>query len=291
MSHIDHPTAKQVSAGGRGRNGGSGSGVEKGWNRGERHLPPGQALVGDNSGGSVSDRSRSRRSRASPTKRPKRRASAGRNQRRRQQQQQQEQDKEKERRPSYRPAAPPDAAVAASQPTSDPVTAQTDTGGSRHNVTFVPPPSPSGTKTANDLASEDVDGDARAPRIEGKEGGDELRGEAAAAAAAGARPDGRRGNSRGGPEGTGGSGLEGTARDFQRPSGEGRESRRESSQSEDMEFPIQSQALPDWADTIKVWVGRWIVRVRGVFVLGAPRHKNDGSCPPAPVYIHRRPSG
>lgn len=73
---------------------------------------------------------------------------------------------------------------------------------------------------------------------------------AAAVAAVGARPDGRRGNSRGAPEGTGhGDGLDGTAR---RGGVGGGGSRRGSSNSEDMEFPIQSQALPDWADTIKV---------------------------------------
>ncbi|CAM9315039.1 unnamed protein product [Hapterophycus canaliculatus] len=89
---------------------------------------------------------------------------------------------------------------------------------------------------------------------EGGDGGenDALHGDAAVAAAAaavGARPDGRRGNSRGAPEGTGhGDGLDGTAT-VGGVGGEG--SRRGSSNSEDMEFPIQSQALPDWADTIK----------------------------------------
>lgn len=118
------------------------------------------------------------------------------------------------------------------------------------------PPPPSEAKTATDPAGDDGI-DAAAPHVENTEGegGDELRGEAAAAAAVRVRPGGRRGNSRGGAEGTGGSGLEGTARDFQPPAGGGGDSRRESSTSEDMEFPIQSQALPDWADTIKV--GGW----------------------------------
>ncbi|CAM9155421.1 unnamed protein product [Scytosiphon promiscuus] len=56
-------------------------------------------------------------------------------------------------------------------------------------------------------------------------------------------------NSRGAPEGTGhGDGLDGTARGGGVGGGA---SRRRSSNSDIMEFPIQSQELPDWADTIK----------------------------------------
>lgn len=88
----------------------------------------------------------------------------------------------------------------------------------------------------------------------GGDADDTLHGDAAAAAtvaAVGARPDGRRGNSRGAPEGTGhADGLDGTAKAGGVGGGGG--SRRGSSNSEDMDFPIQSQALPDWADTIKV---------------------------------------
>lgn len=62
---------------------------------------------------------------------------------------------------------------------------------------------------------------------------------------AGARPDGRRGSSRGAEGGAGGGG-DGVAGEFQRPQERGKR------ETEDMEFPIQSQALPDWADTIKV---------------------------------------
>lgn len=65
--------------------------------------------------------------------------------------------------------------------------------------------------------------------------------------AASARPDGRQDNSRGAAEaGSGSRGGDGLAGEFQRPEELGRRG------SSDMEFPIQSQALPDWADTIKV---------------------------------------
>lgn len=78
------------------------------------------------------------------------------------------------------------------------------------------------------------------------------------ASAGGARPNGRRGNSRGTPE----AGVMGpversgdTLGGVFRRSGDGyqlEEGRRRSSAAADMDFPIQSQALPDWADTIKV---------------------------------------
>lgn len=72
---------------------------------------------------------------------------------------------------------------------------------------------------------------------------------------AGERPSGRRGNSRGADDGEGGRGGDAVAGEFQRPEGIGR---RDSGES--MEFPIQSQALPDWADTIKAGI-RFLLKI------------------------------
>lgn len=264
MSLIDHPTAKHAAVTARNADGGNGS-------KKDEHDSTGHhVFVGNHSSSITSHRSSSSSSRgnraASTARDEKRRGSARRK-------------RGEQRRPLDGPvarAAVADVSLLRSEKSSETPASSSSRSG-RNSVVFLAPscevgsavrPASGPDRQSGVDATKDSGGieEGRKTRL----GGEELRGTgdhaeedgnysgedakntggtaATAAAAVGARPDGRRGNSRGAPEGTGcGDGLDGVAK-----KGGGGGSRRGSSHSEDMEFPIQSQELPDWADTIKV---------------------------------------
>lgn len=261
MSLIDHPTAKHAAVAARNADGSNGS-------KNNEHDPTGHHVFVGNHSSITSHRSNSssRGNRTSSTARgEKSRGSARR--------------KRGEQRPLDSPVAPAavaDVSLLRPEKSSDTPASSSSSGSGRNSVVFLAPSCEAGSAVRPASVSDrqsrvdakDSDGieEGRQTRLGVRGTGDRDRAEdgnnsgedaqnsggtaAAAVAAVGARPDGRRGNSRGAPEGTGcGDGLDGVAKE-----GGGGGSRRGSSNSEDMEFPIQSQELPDWADTIKVGV-------------------------------------
>ncbi|CAM9854802.1 unnamed protein product, partial [Ectocarpus sp. 12 AP-2014] len=258
MSLIDHPTAKHAAVAARNADGGNGS-------KKDEHDPTGHAFLGNHSSiTSHRSNSSSRGNRTTSTARgEKSRGFARRNR--------------VERRPLDSPVVPAavaDDSLLRPEKSSDTPASSSSSSG-RNSVFFfsapsceagsaVHPASVSDRQSRVDAKDSDGIEEGRNTRLvgdgvrgtgdraeDGNKSGEDAQNSggtaAAAVAAVGPRPDGRRGNSRGAPEGTGcGKGLDGVAKEGGRGG-----SRRGFSHSEDMEVPVQSQELPDWADTIK----------------------------------------
>ncbi|CBN78026.1 hypothetical protein Esi_0082_0041 [Ectocarpus siliculosus] len=253
MSLIDHPTAKHGAVAARNADGSNGS-------KKDEHGPTGHhVFVGNHS--SITSHRSSRGNRTTSTARGEQSLRSARR-------------KRGEQRPLDSPVAPAavaDVSLLRPEKLSDTPASSSSSGSGRNSVVFLAPSCEAGSAVRPASVSDrqsrvdakDSDGIEEGRQTwlgvrgtggraeDGNNSGEDAQNSggtaAAAVAAVGARPEGRRGNSRGAPEGTGcGDGLDGVAKE-----GGGGGRRRGSSNSEDMEFPIQSQELPDWADTIK----------------------------------------